>query len=815
MSQKGVNLSGGQKQRVSLARAVYQDADIYLLDDPLSAVDSHVGSHIFQHVIGPEGALQNKTRILATHDFSVLQEVDKIYLMSEGQILESGSYQELLDEKGEFARLIDEYIKKKTEEEINEEDDETGPLENEMLDSKRLSTGDLKAQMQKLGSRLSRTLSRNASVEEKETKKVRFIENERMEIGRVRAGIFWIYFRYATVHLAFMFILGFAAFKCFEIGSNVWLSKWSSDEPLPDGTQDVPLRNLRLGIYGLIGLGQGLTTLIATIILAIASTRASIRFHKSMLWSVLRSPMEFFDTTPLGRILNRFGKDINSVDVSIPSRLQSVTIVIVGVIGSFCFYMACSRQIRRLQSVTLSPVLSFFSETVQGVSTLRAFSAQYTFVDRQDKNLDTNCQVFYSSSLLNRWLGVRLQFLGNTVVFITALMSAAERRSFSAAIVGLTLSYALSVTENLATFVRLFTQLENQMVSVERIHEYSDLTPENVTKNSSVRFLSSAACCLVVLHQTTHFVVLHQNCSLCGLAPKLLTLLSCTKTAPLCCLAPKTAHFVVLHQNWSLCGVAPKLVTLWCCTKTGHSVVLHQNCSLCDLAPRTAHFCGLAPKLITLWSCTKTAHFCDLAQNWSLFFVFCGLAPKLLICGLAPKTCGLAPKLLTAHFVVLHRNFLTLLAPKNFVVLHQKLLTLLSCTETSHFAVLHQNCSLCGLAPKPTHFAVLHQNCSLCGLAPKLPHFVVLHQNCSLCGLAPKLAAYFLFYGHRMCPTFPGRLAQQWRCDIPGLQDALQDRNGPCAAWDQCRYCSRTEGMDNHVLASNAYSLRKFLSECQ
>ncbi|GFV87307.1 canalicular multispecific organic anion transporter 1 [Trichonephila clavipes] len=257
----------------------------------------------------------------------------------------------------------------------------------------------------------------------------------------------------------------------------------------------------------------GLSTLIATIILAIASTRASIRFHVSMIWSVLRSPMEFFDTTPMGRILNRFGKDINTVDTNIPSRLQNLITVTIAVIGSFlviitthpifivimiplcivyifvqCFYMACSRQVRRLQSVTLSPVLSFFSETVQGVSTVRAYGAQYEFIDKQDKHIDTNCRVFFSNTLLNRWLGIRLQFLGNTVVFITALLCVIERRTYSAAIVGLTLTYALNVTDNLATFVRLFTQLENQMVSVERIHEYSDLPSESSWETECIQF---------------------------------------------------------------------------------------------------------------------------------------------------------------------------------------------------------------------------------------------------------------------------------------------------------------------------------------
>ncbi|GBN77746.1 Canalicular multispecific organic anion transporter 2 [Araneus ventricosus] len=208
-----------------------------------------------------------------------------------------------------------------------------------------------------------------------------------------------------------------------------------------------------------------------------------------------------------------FGKDINSVDIDIPNRLQSVTTIIVAIIGSLvviistlpifmvvmiplcvvyifiqCFYMTCSRQVRRLQSVTLSPMISFFSESVQGASTIRAFAAQYDFIDRQDKQIDTNCRAFYSSTLLNRWLSIRLQFLGNTVVFVTALLAVIERRSFTPALVGLILSYALSVTENLATFVRVFTQVESQMIAVERIHEYSDLQSEASWETECVRF---------------------------------------------------------------------------------------------------------------------------------------------------------------------------------------------------------------------------------------------------------------------------------------------------------------------------------------
>ncbi|XP_054712440.1 multidrug resistance-associated protein 1-like [Uloborus diversus] len=502
IGEKGVNLSGGQKQRVSLARALYQDADLYLLDDPLSAVDSHVGNHIFKYVIGPNGALRKKTRILVTHDLSVLPEVDQIFLMSEGRILESGTYEQLLEQKGEFFNLIEEYKKDQAEKE--DDDKESVSLSRQNSDD----VSELKAQMVLTGSRqLSRSMSRQLSHtdDSKDTpRKTRtLIEKEKVEVGSVKANVFWTYIRNASLPLTLLTLLGFVAYQSFEVGSNVWLGAWSSDEPLPDGSQDVSLRNRRIIVYAVLGIAQGLSALLASFVLAVGSTRASIRFHRTMLWSVLRSPMSFFDTTPIGRILNRFGKDINTVDVSVPLSLSNVMTAMVSAAGAvliICvnhpifllilvplgvvylflqfFYMATSRQVRRLHSVTMSPVLSFFSETASGTSTVRAFGAEFTFVDRQDKLIDTNCVVFLNTTLVNRWLGIRLQLMGGTIVLIAALLTVAQRGTSSAALVGLTLTYALSVTDILATMVRLMTQLETRMVSVERIKEYSSLSSE-------------------------------------------------------------------------------------------------------------------------------------------------------------------------------------------------------------------------------------------------------------------------------------------------------------------------------------------------
>ncbi|KFM60296.1 Canalicular multispecific organic anion transporter 1, partial [Stegodyphus mimosarum] len=518
IGEKGVNLSGGQKQRVSLARAIYQDADIYLLDDPLSAVDANVGTKIFRNVLGPQGILKNKTRILATHDLSILHEADAIIFMSDGKVVESGTYKDLLEQKGEFARLIEEHCREQMDSDSdNDKDCKSSPCDvfkAESPDPTKLTAEELKKQMKKAGRRLSRTLSRSLSVEERKPKQVRFIEREKIEVGRVKAGVFWSYFSKATLPLIFLVLFSFSLFQGFEIGSNVWLSFWSNDQLLANGSQDTKLRNLRIGVYGALGLSGGLCILLATFVLATAATKASIRLHQDMLWSIMRSPMSFFDATPLGRILNRFGKDINTVDTSIPAKFNSSITVILAIIGSLVvisanfplfllimvpltivyifiqfFYMATSRQLRRLQSTTLSPVLSCFSETAQGTSTIKAFGAQFHFIDKQERLIDDNCRVFINYTFVNRWLAIRLQFLGAAIVFTVALLSVLERSVFTAAVIGLMLSYALNVTDNLTQMVRILTQLENCMVSVERINEYSELPPEASWKTDSC-FLS-------------------------------------------------------------------------------------------------------------------------------------------------------------------------------------------------------------------------------------------------------------------------------------------------------------------------------------
>jgi ABC-type multidrug transport system fused ATPase/permease subunit len=213
--------------------------------------------------------------------------------------------------------------------------------------------------------------------------------------------------------------------------------------------------------------------------------------------------MSFFDTTPLGRIVNRFSKDIFIIDEKIPDATRSFLYVFFGVsslvvvisystplflslvipIGIFFFfvqrfYVASSRQLMRLESVTRSPIFSHFQETVNGASTIRAYGQVERFIDESQHRMDQNLKAYYPYVTSNRWLGIRLEFVGNCIVFFSALFAVIERGNLSAGIVGLSVSYALRTTQSLTWFVRMMSDLETRIVSVERVKEYSEIPTE-------------------------------------------------------------------------------------------------------------------------------------------------------------------------------------------------------------------------------------------------------------------------------------------------------------------------------------------------
>ncbi|XP_037321898.2 canalicular multispecific organic anion transporter 1 [Pungitius pungitius] len=519
IGEKGINLSGGQKQRVSLARAAYSQADIYLLDDPLSAVDSHVGKHLFDEVIGPNGILKDKTRILVTHGVSFLPYVDEIVVLVNGEVSEVGSYNSLRASRGAFSEFLDTYAKdqrKQTPSESNRYEDvadvelipereETlpdSPLEDTV--SVTLKRENSIRRSQRHGSvRLRKNSSIRKSVSDLK-KGQRLIEKEAMETGKVKFSVYLEYLRAMGWGYTVMVFLVYFIQNVAFIGQNLWLSDWTNDAvDYYNRTYPSWKRDTRVGVFGVLGVAQGLFVFMGTLLLANASVDASRTLHSRLLNNILRVPMVFFDTTPIGRVVNRFAKDIFTVDEAIPQSFRSWLLCLLGVLGTLfviClatpfftiviipltllyyfvqrFYVATSRQLRRLDSVSRSPIYSHFSETVSGLSVIRAYGHQERFLKHNETIIDENLKSLYPWIVSNRWLAIRLEFLGNLVVFFAALFAVISRDSLDSGLVGLSISYALNVTQTLNWLVRMTSELENNIVAVERVSEYSALENE-------------------------------------------------------------------------------------------------------------------------------------------------------------------------------------------------------------------------------------------------------------------------------------------------------------------------------------------------
>ncbi|XP_061394478.1 multidrug resistance-associated protein 1 isoform X2 [Musca vetustissima] len=520
IGEKGINLSGGQKQRISMARAVYSDADLYFLDDPLSAVDSHVGKHIFEQVIGPKGLLGKKTRVLVTHGITFLPQTDNIYVMKMGEISESGTYQELLIKKGDFSDFLLQHLQ-----EGGEEVEDLDVIKQQLEGN--LQSDELKNQFRKaITLAKQESLSDSVSVRsfESGTSSIRrrkrmdsqtsvttvaskkdledqgkLIETEKSQTGGVEFAVYKHYMKSVGIFLSLATLILNFVFQAFQIGSNLWLTKWSNDK---DVANDTGLRDMYLGVYGAFGFGQVIFSYGVAVTPWLGALRAAAILHRSLLWNVFRVPMRFFDTTPSGRILSRFSKDVEALDTVLPRLFDDglwcgfvvlATIVVISMSTPIFlavivpiaflyyfaqrFYVATSRQLMRLESVSRSPIYSHFGETVTGVSTIRAYAVQDRFIDESDNKVDKNQICKYPSLIANRWLAIRLEMVGNLIILFASLFAVLGGQT-NPGLVGLSVSYALQVTQTLNWLVRMSSDIETNIVAVERIKEYGETKQE-------------------------------------------------------------------------------------------------------------------------------------------------------------------------------------------------------------------------------------------------------------------------------------------------------------------------------------------------
>ncbi|KHJ98857.1 ABC transporter transmembrane region [Oesophagostomum dentatum] len=447
--------------------------------------------------------------------------------------------------------------------------------------------------------------------QKKHAQKSKLVEKEGLETGKVKWPVYLTYIRAIGYGIAILFIAVYIFSSVLGVASNLWLAKWSDDAEMIQQTSNGSSyeTNTRLAIYASLGVGQALFVCAASVIMALGMVGASRLLHEGILTNILHSPMQFFDTTPIGRILNRFGKDVEALDTTLPGSIRSMIMTVFNVVATLVviviatpvialpfallaalyivvldvemldsrlpsavmtfvgaiiqalmiltvpvyatppivflltptfvfyifildvdcldnaiprslmafvrtliasveivvvivcatppstavlvplfaiyfmflrFYVSTSRQLKRLESASRSPIYSHFQESIQGAASIRAYKLVDDFVKESERRVDENLGTYYPSIVANRWLAVRLELVGNLIVMFAALFAVLFRDSpgLSAGLVGLSVSYALNITQTLNWAVRMTSELETNIVAVERIKEYTDTPTE-------------------------------------------------------------------------------------------------------------------------------------------------------------------------------------------------------------------------------------------------------------------------------------------------------------------------------------------------
>ncbi|XP_049811217.1 ATP-binding cassette sub-family C member 5-like isoform X6 [Schistocerca nitens] len=501
IGERGINLSGGQKQRVALARALYSNRDIYFLDDPLSAVDAHVGAHIFEKCILT--ALKDKTVLLVTHQVQFLSRCDKIYVLKDGRILEEGTHEELMASEKEYSTMIKRYTANKDQENnvSLKEAVEAGLNDVSYLNSD-MSGMDMKGEHHTPG----------------KIQGQKIMEKEDITKGNIR---FYTYQSYVSaaggyfitliVSLCFLLNVGSTAFSTWWLA--LWIKEGSGNVTINLGNVTVISHNLndnpKYHMYQLvyavtIAVILG-TSLLRGFMFTKVSLRASTILHNKLFKKVVESPLYFFETTPLGRMQTLFSRDIDEVDVRLPITVETimqnillvvfailficvvfpwffVAVIVLGVVYHLIskIFRSAIRDIKRLDAVTRSPVLSAIGSTVSGLSTIHAFAKEGIFISKFVQLFDENSTCSFLSMVSMRWLAVRIDSLAVVAVCLTSCFVIAFRDVIPPALSGLALSYSAHISGIFQYTVRLVSETEMRFISVERINSYlRKLMPED------------------------------------------------------------------------------------------------------------------------------------------------------------------------------------------------------------------------------------------------------------------------------------------------------------------------------------------------
>ncbi|KAL9250967.1 ABC transporter C family member 13-like protein [Drosera capensis] len=510
VGEKGANLSGGQRARLALARAMYQGADIYLLDDVLSAVDAHVARCILHNgILGP--LMEGQARLLCTHNIEAISSADMVVVMDKGHVKFVGNPRDLtLSSYAAFSRV-------------------TSPPSQAEGGVSFSDSSESKYELLKVKDFTS--LSEEAQ---------EITDAEERKEGRVELTVYKTYAAFSGWFIAGLVLLSAVLMQASRNGNDLWLSYWvdmTRTKSGPDSTL-----SFYVVILGLFCLANSILTLVRSFSFAFGGLQAAVRVHNTLLHKLVDASVQFFDRTPRGRILNRLSSDLYTIDDSLPFILNILLANCVGILGtavvlsyvqvlflilllpfwfiyrklqnsatpllsSFFFlftyiisksrhvefyYRSTSRELRRLDSVSRSPIYASFTETLDGSSTIRAFNLEEFFFRRFFTHVSTYQRTSYSELVASLWLSLRLQFLAAFIIsFIGTLAVIGSSGALpvslgSPGLVGLALSYAAPVVSLLGSFLSSFTETEKEMVAVERVIQYIDVPQEDFKGSESL-----------------------------------------------------------------------------------------------------------------------------------------------------------------------------------------------------------------------------------------------------------------------------------------------------------------------------------------
>lgn len=422
----GVVWAGGQRQRLNIARSVYSNADIFVFDDPLSALDSHVTADVFRLCIKEH--LHGKTRVLVTNQLHLMPQMDRIAVMKQGKIHQLGTFDELLaDEEGEFFRLFSENINaEEEEEEVSAEEKPTEkPLatkevsvEEKVEEGLRKRTGTTVIQSKEL---IPLEAAKDAKNEDKKDAG-KLIQKEQHATGTIKWAVYSGYLASMGLTPCVITVVMNIASVGLSLASSIWLGIWAA-------AKDDPEHGVvyYISIYVILSVLTVVTLLVANLVGYSGSVTASKLLHADLISSLMRAPISFFDSTPLGRITNRMSKDVNMLDNMTMMIMQMMckfalgllgTLIIIGInttyvlvpfipiitifIGVQNYFRATSVQLKRLDAVSRSPLYAHFTESLNGLSTIRAYLAQGRMSFENAHKLDENQRVFILAMTSNR-----------------------------------------------------------------------------------------------------------------------------------------------------------------------------------------------------------------------------------------------------------------------------------------------------------------------------------------------------------------------------------------------------------------------------